>query len=148
MNSADPICAILDGDVTLVAMLANYGALPAIFMQDPVPVDALRPYIASPGDLARSPLALHMDGTDNPVFDRDIVCISDRNSGPQVNQDIADRVHALFYRNGSRTSTPVWAGGGYRLIETDVVAGPVITPTDDTLYGRTITVSLTLVPET
>lgn len=148
MNSADPLYAILAGDATLTGLLSTFGSVPAIFNQDPIPVSAIRPYIYSPGDLARSPLSLHMDGRDNPVFDRDVTCIADRSSGSGSIEAIADRVHALFYRNGSRTSVPSWSGGGYNLIETDVVAGPITTPTDDTVFGRTITVSLTIIPTT
>lgn len=128
------IFSVLSGDATLRGMLGLYQGAPAIFTAEPVPGDAPLPMIVTPGQIS--------DASDD-TYDslgrdlrRDIRCYTAATGSTAPVEAIAERVRALFHRQ------PVPVDG-----HTGVLAeasGPILAPTDDTVYGLVITVRLRL----
>lgn len=146
-DATSAVGTILFADATLTGMLATFQSVAGIFLGDPIPPGAARPYIHSVGNVSLDQIAQHLDRRFLPDVARDIGCYTDRSGDPALVDQIADRVHALFFGNGSRVGTaPSWSGGGMTLLETDVLAGPIPAPTDENVRGRIITVRLAFRP--
>lgn len=122
----------LVGDATVRAWVTTFNGLPAVFTAEPVPLDAVRPYIAlgPPVDETR------MDTKTTRGYEhvRDLWVYTDADgSGVKIEQGVA-AVKAAFHRR------PVcWAG--VRGIVTEVVRDTDI-PNDGTIYGRAVTIRL------
>jgi len=73
----------------------------------------------------------------------DIACFIDADGSIATLESIAEQVHDLF----DSTQSPTLSVSGYTTDMIDVVSGPTIAPTDDTLYGRVVTIRLRLTKE-
>lgn len=126
------IYAKLAGDPDLIAMLASYNDLPAIFTVDPAPGDASLPYIVTAGEVAQSPFDTKT--TQGRRLVRDVRCYAHADGSAVVIEAIAERVRALLHRQKIEID-------GYRWLISDV-AGPIVADEPDH-YGRVLSLSLT-----
>jgi hypothetical protein len=120
-------------DATLTALLASYGAGPAVFTADPAPGDAELPYIVSAGEVAQS--ASDTKTTRGRQVWRDVRCYAPATGSAETVEAIAERVRALFHRHALEVD-------GF---ETWVAeAGGPITADEEEAYGRVVTLRLVL----
>jgi hypothetical protein len=136
VNLAAAIFDVMKADQTLADQLGRYNEAPCIFTSDIAPELAPRPYILTGGNVSDEPV-----DTKNSLarrVHRDIRIYDDSNQGGStVRIDaIAERVRALFHR----VNIPVT---GFATIYC-TAHGPIAAPTDETLYGRVITIELHL----
>ena len=123
----------LAGDAPLAALLATYGALPAIFTTDPAPGDATLPYLVTAGSVAVT--AFDTKTTLGRVVARDVRCYAAASGSAETVEEIAARVRTLLHRQALVIPGFVWI-----LSE---CAGPIAADEQDA-YGRVVTVSLTM----
>ncbi|MGE5589202.1 MAG: hypothetical protein ACM3ZA_01025 [Bacillota bacterium] len=128
------IYGVLSEDATLRGMLGTYQGAPAIFTVEPVPGDAPLPMIVTPGQVSDVPDDTY-DSLGRDLL-RDIRCYTEATGSTAQVEAIAERVRALFHRQ----QVPV-AGYGGVLAE---ASGPILAPTDTTVYGLVVTVRLRL----
>jgi hypothetical protein len=121
-------------DGTLTAMLAQYLSDPAIFITVPLPQGVVPPYVAVPP----APVLLPHDTkiSVGRVVEREIGCYTRASGDPSIVDSIANRVWELFHRH------PLEVEGWKNIIVN--ASGPVIAPTDKTLYGRIVPISFTI----
>lgn len=128
----------LAGDATLTALLATYEGQPAVFTIDPVPADAVLPYVVTAGEFAVAPFDTKT--RNGRTVYRDIRCYAKELGSAEPIEDIAERVRALFHRY----ALPVV---GFDPVLCDV-SGPTVAPDDDeTVTGRIVSVRLVLQEE-
>lgn len=134
---AEGFYALLTGDATLTALLSTYEGSPAVFTFDPVPEDAVVPYIQARGETR----SFKADGLDQKLreFSRTIDCYAAADGNPLAVSDIADRVVELFTHPSSL------AISGYNVVGT-FVDGPVIVDSDTETYGRSVEVRVLIYP--
>lgn len=123
------IDARLRGDVTLVAMLAEYGGRAAIFTADPAPGDAEPPYIVTAGEVADS--AYDTKTTRGRDVRRDVRCYAPATGTVATIEAIAERVRALLHRQPLEVE-------GYDVWMAECT-GPIVAD-ESTVYGRIVTV--------
>ena len=121
----------LSTDLPLVAMLASYEGAPAIFTIDPVPGDAVLPYLVSSGDVADTSFDTKLD-LGRRIW-RDVRCYATADGDSIPVELIAERVRALLHRHRL-----VVAGYGTLVAE---CSGPV-TRNEQDVYGRIVSVKL------
>jgi len=133
----DAIFERLIGDVGLMALTADYQGTKAIFQDEPIPPGVNPPFIVISGPLLDEAGAFETKNTLGREWVRDIFCYEAHLGTESVVNEMAAMVRDLFHRQG-------------RYIEVDGAAvmiasatGPEKAPTDDTLYGRVVTVTLT-----
>jgi hypothetical protein len=124
----------LRNDATLVAMLSTYNGRPAIFTVDPVPGDAVLPYIVAVGHVADAPWDTKTSRGRNIL--RDIRCYAEATGSMALVESMAERVRILFHRQ----KIPV---EGYDNVMT-TCTGPIIGPADGSVYGLIVTVRFVL----
>jgi hypothetical protein len=121
-------------DSDLTNLLGTFRGMPNVFLMSELPDGVAPPYIAVP---ASPSSAAHDTKTSvGRVHIRDIGCYTAANGSPAGVDAIANRVWELFHRH------PLVVAGWDNIIVD--VQGPVVAPTDHTLYGRIVTVSMTL----
>ena len=86
----------LQADATLAGMLSTYRAAPAVFIAEPVPGDAVLPYIVASGHVADVPWDTF--GTLGREITRDIRCYTINDGSRVALNDIVERVRVLFHR--------------------------------------------------
>lgn len=120
-------------DATLVGLISSLKSLPAIATQEPIPAGMVPPYIAvMPALVSPNDTKTH----NGRLVVRDINCYQRALGDPSVVDAIAERIRALFHRYQLSVS-------GYDTMMAEA-GGPTRAETDKTLYGRTITLRLTL----
>jgi len=125
----------LEGDTELTGMLATYQGRPAIFTFEPVPEDAIRPYIIAAGHVSDNYEGISTKTRAGRDILRDIRCYVDRGDMARV-EDIAERVRQLFHR-GSLEIT------GWKTVRVNA-SGPTIGTPEDTAHGLIVTISFTI----
>ena len=128
--------ALLTGDATLAGLLPVYAGRPAVFLTDPVPEDAARPYVQSVGTNAAPP-PLDLDGKLR-TYGRAITVYADAKGDPAPINAIADRLTILL--DAANLSV-----AGHRTVGM-TVAGPVAFSPDPESYARTFDVTVWLFP--
>lgn len=122
---------LLAADVTLTDMLALYEALPAIFTIDPVPGDAVLPYIVTSGEISQVPFDTKLSQGRNLI--RDVRCYTPDSGSSVLIESIAERVYFLLHRKEISISGFQW------LISN--CTGPIVANEQD-VYGRIISLNL------
>ncbi len=133
MNLTAALYDKLASDPTLSGLLATYKGLPAVFTVDPVPKDAVLPYIVTAGEVAHTPWDTKT--TRGRAVIRDVRCYAEANGSAVVVEAIAERVRALLHRQ------PLQIDGCHWLISD--VTGPIVADEQDA-YGRILTLNLTV----
>lgn len=128
---------VLANDLTLVTLIAKYQGDPAIFTFHPVPEDAVLPFIVTEGEISLEP-----DDTKTTTrldVMRVIDCYVEGRGDSGEIEAISDRVRVLLHD----TDMPVvgWSTSNQS------VSGPEVAPTDPSIYGRRLTLFLTLEKE-
>jgi len=121
----------LSADLVLVGMLASYDGAPAIFTIDPVPGDAVLPYVVSSGDVADTSFDTKLD-LGRRIW-RDVRCYTEADGDSIPVELIAERVRGLLHRHRL-----VVAGYGTLVAE---CSGPRAANEQD-VYGRIVSVKL------
>ena len=119
---------VLLADVTLAGLLASYGGSPAVFTSDPVPGDAVKPYVITAGEVVHRPFDTKL--TRGREIWRDVRCYADDTGSADTVEQIAERVRALLHRQ-------IIAVDGFT-VEVAECFGPVVADEPDA-YGRIIT---------
>ena len=119
-------------DPGLVALLGRYGGQAAIVSEDEVPVDIPRPFIVVDPPTVNEP----NDTKNSRGRDRSLTirCFKNSKDTEHDIDDIAERVRDLFHR------VPVSAAGEQGWMAS--ASGPVLAPTDSSLVGRLVAVTL------
>lgn len=133
MNLTAALYDKLASDPTLSGLLATYKGLPAVFTVDPVPKDAVLPYIVTAGEVAHTPWDTKTTRGRSVI--RDVRCYAEANGSAVVVEAIAERVRALLHRQ------PLQIGGCHWLISD--VTGPIVAD-EQGAYGRILTLNLTV----
>ena len=127
----------LNGDATLTALLGTFNGNAAIFTTDPPPSKAVLPYIVTAGDVSNTPVT--SKNAPGQIPTRDIRCYANANGEAKTVEDIANRVRVLFERQ-------IIAITGFDTIIAST-SGPLTVDEED-IYGRVVTVSLTIMEST
>lgn len=130
----DAIHARLVGDMTLISLLATYRTKPAVFMVTELPPGVTPPYIAVPP--AASTIVVSAKREAGRRFLRDVGCYARAGGDPVVVDAIAERVWELFHKHPLTV-----VGWGNSVLD---VSGPILAPTDHTMYGRIVTLAVNL----
>jgi len=133
MNLAETFHDLMAGDAALVAMLATYDGAPAVFTTDPVPGDALLPYIVTAGEVVGTPFDTKTS-RGRTVW-RDVRCYDNANGSAVQVELMAERVRALFHRQAISITDFAWIWGE--------CSGPIMADELEA-YGRVVTVKLTI----
>ena len=133
MNLTDPFYECMAGDPTLAAMLATYKGAPAVFTTDPVPGDALLPYIVTAGEVVGTPFDTKTS-RGRTVW-RDVRCYDNANGSAVQVELMAERVRALFHRQAISITDFEWIWGE--------CSGPIVAD-ELKAYGRVVTVKITI----
>lgn len=132
MTISASIYAKLAADGAVTALLGTYAAAPCIFSGSLAPGDAPRPYVQWNGAIS----AGHADKLAGNAASRDeaiqINCIADETGSAIPVDAIAEAVRASLHRQ------PLTIAGADH-VQTICISGPVATPTDDSLIGRSLT---------
>ena len=130
------IYARLAGDATLTALLGTYRGAPCIFTGQIIPGAAPRPLIHTPGEFGA--IEDTKDFTGRRII-RDVFVYADDTGSSLLIDTIAERVRTLLHRQTLTVESQVnWLA---------LADPPGIAPTDDTLQGRVISVTLGLYEE-
>jgi hypothetical protein len=129
----EAIYRTLAGDATLAGLVTSYGGLPAVFTADPVPGDAVLPYVVTAGEVSQSPFDTKT--TRGRALLRDVRCYAAAGGSAMTVEAIAERVRALLHRRSMAIDGFVWV-----LAE---CIGPIVADEQDA-YGRIITLRLTI----
>lgn len=116
----------------LTKLLARYHGQAAIFTTRPVPPDAGLPYLVTEGELVRGPFDTKL--TRGVDLIREIYAFAAADGDPARVEEIAGLVFDLFHRH------PLQVEGYATLVA--AASGPMVAPTDDTIYGRYVSVRL------
>lgn len=124
---------LLRNDAALVALLATYRRIPAVFTAAP-PDSAEMPYVVTTGDVSNTPIETK-DGFRREII-RDIRCYADALGDVAPIEAIADRVLKLFHK-----STSISIVAPITSIVLSTASGPIVADEEDA-YGRIVTVRL------
>lgn len=126
----------LNGDATLTGGLAAYPAAAgtkAIFSRRPVPPDAVPPWVVIQ-EVSGIPFDTKTSRGRDLLYD--VSVFADATGSIVTVEDLVERCRTLLHRH-------LLSVAGWTTIIADVT-GPVEAPTDETLYGRTISLRLVL----
>lgn len=121
----------LVNDVTLAALLSEYGGLPAIFTTDPVPGDAVMPYVVTAGEVTQTPWDTKT--TRGRELTRDVRCYAADSGSAATVEAVAERVRALLHRHELVID-------GFTTVIAEC-SGPITADEPDS-YGRIVSVNL------
>lgn len=121
----------LAADATLVGMLATYNGEPGIFTTDPVPGDAVLPYIVTAGEVTQFPWDTKLSRGRGLI--RDIRCYGEDTGSVIEIESIAERVRAILHRQ------PITIAG-FQWVISDC-SGPIVAD-ESGVYGRILSLSL------
>ena len=134
----DGIYDRLVNDSELMSLTADYGDEKAVFTVTPIPPGVNPPFIVvvevPPGDV---PGEWETKDTLGRAWVRQIGCYARASGDPSLVDSMAERVRALFHQQ----ATALTVAGVAPLV--CVVTGPAMAPTDTTLYGRIVMVTIT-----
>ncbi len=133
MNLTNAFHDLMTGDPTLAAMVAVYGGAAAVFTMEPVPGDALLPYIVTAGEVVDTPFDTKTS-RGRTVW-RDVRCYTSAGGSAADVEAMSERVRALFHRQYISITDFAWIWGE--------CSGPVVADEQDA-YGRIVTVKLTI----
>lgn len=131
MSLSTTIHARLAADPTLVALLSTYRGQPAVVVgdEDTLPEDIICPFVIIAGPTYVEPDdAKNADGRETEITIR---VYTDATGSTVAVEAIAERVRALLHRLPHGLADGAWMAR---------VSGPVVAPTDSTLYGRELVV--------
>lgn len=129
----------LTGSVDLMALTANYLNGKAVFTVTPIPEGVVPPFIVVPEPLVDIAGPLETKNTTGRQWVRDIACYTKATGDSTVVETMAELIRSLFHRRaGALTVT-----GFAPMIAS--VSGPVRAPSDASIYGRILTVTLTAI---
>ncbi|MDZ7732199.1 MAG: DUF3168 domain-containing protein [Acidimicrobiia bacterium] len=134
MSLSTSIWSRLADDATLTADLGTYGGEPAVIVadEDTVPEDYPLPFVVVAGPDYDEPNDTKAeDGREQEILIR---AYTDATGDTSTVETIAERIRALLHRQ------PVGLVDGAYIVR---CSGPVVTPTDASLYGREIAVRVT-----
>ncbi len=120
----------LRGDTVLVGMLNTYLGVPAIFTSEPVPGDALLPYIVTTGQV--TDVGWDTQDSRGRRIVRDIRCYAPATGSRLQVERMAEQVRGLFHRRDISV-----AGHDSALT---ICTGPIPGPEEDGAYGAIVTV--------
>lgn len=121
-------------DATLAGMLSTYAGVAAVFTVDPVPDDAVLPYVVIPGAVATVPADTKtMLGRQSTY---DVRCYTAATGSTVAVDAIAERVRSLLHRQ------PI-AVAGFGVYVANAT-GPSEGPEEPDAYGRIVTIRLTM----
>ena len=126
----------LVGGYDLGVLLSTYGGEPAVFTVDPVPGDALLPYIVTAGQVWA--VAFDTKTTRGRELTRDVRCYTEADGSAVLVEAIAEQVRALLHRRPLTIE-----GFGVWLME---CSGPVVVSEPDA-YGRIVSVRMMLMED-
>lgn len=137
MNVAAALHAVLTGDATLTALLAEYEGEPAVFTKDPVPKDAPWPFVVISGSETDDDAGAKNEG--HRSIARRIRVYDDSDDGSVITIDaIGERIRALLHR------TPfTLTGGTVYMVD---VQGPLDAPSGPDTLGRALIVRILVGP--
>jgi hypothetical protein len=119
----------------ITALIGTYRSVPSIFAQDPVPPQVEGRYIYVSDAVTDSPGTFDTKQTVGRIITHDIGIYEDNAGDPNSVEVVARLVALLFERN------PI-AVSGYGTALITRVFGPIQAPTDESMNGRIVTVSL------
>ena len=126
------IYGVLSADATLAGMLSTYDGGPAIFSAEPVPFDAVRPFVFWRGALHDAPFGGKVEEITGREVHLDIFVVADASGSSSAIDAIAERVRALLHK------VPL-AVAGYTNIIARCVMGPLNSPADPRVMARVMT---------
>jgi|18_taG_2_1085343.scaffolds.fasta_scaffold07399_5 hypothetical protein len=127
---------VLSADATLTGLLNTYGDNPAIFSNDPVPVNAELAYIVISSPIAD--IDAGQKDRDGREVIQDIRCYINADEDLRILDQISNRVRALLHRQAANISIV-----GYNVIIIEA-SGGVEAPTEEEVYGQIVTVRMEL----
>jgi len=126
----------LVGDYDLGLLLSTYGGAPGVFTVDPVPGDAVLPYVVTAGQVwAR---AFDTKTTRGRELSRDVRCYAEADGSATLVETIAERVRKLLHRQPLTIE-----GFGVWLMD---CSGPVAMSEPD-VQGRIVSVRMMIMEE-
>ncbi len=130
MDIAPAIYAKLAASAAVTTRVSAYRSLPAIFTSSPVPVDALRPFVVSAGDISSVPDDCYGGPLGYEIV-RDVGCYADANGSSLTINALASAVRAALHRQRL-----ILAGATHIMT---VCTNIVVAPSDETIVGRILT---------
>lgn len=128
----------IEGDTELTGMLATYEGRPAIFTYEPVPEDAVKPYIIAAGHVSDNYEGISTKTRAGRDIIRDIRCYADRGDMAKL-EDIAERIRRLFHREPLTIM-------GWKTVRVNA-SGPIAGPPENAAHGLIVTISFTIQEE-
>lgn len=128
--------ARLVGDAQLVALLGTYRDAPCVFTGQHIPGEAPRPLVHSPGEFGAGDDT--KDHAGRRVV-RDVFVYADGTGSAKTIDTIAERVYSILHRQ----SLTVESNTNWLIL----ASPPGVAPTDDTLQGRVVTLTIGLISE-
>jgi hypothetical protein len=120
----------------LVALLAGFANGKAIFTQTPIPPGVVPPFIVVPEPVDDMAGAFDTKNSSGREWTRDIGCYMRATGDSSAVDAMAEIVRALFHRKAGEINI---AGYGVMVAK---ASGPIQAPTDNTIYGRIVRVTL------
>lgn len=138
---AVPIRSAILANTAIVADLATYLGVPAVFTRRPAPADAVFPMIIVGGNVVKG----NRDGIhDNrPFIQRDVAVYGSNETAEHYRtvETLGDILYAMFHR--VRNSIVI-SDGNWHVVDISCT-GPIIGPVDDDHHiGRIVTLNITL----
>jgi hypothetical protein len=130
----DAIDKRLTEDPELTNLLAQFRGAPAVFLSTPLPEGVTLPYVAVGGIVGQ--VAHEAKREAGRKILRDVNCYTLANGDTATVDAIAERIWWLFHK------TPLTIDGWENNVIT--ATGPMEAPTDKTMYGRVVTLELTI----
>jgi hypothetical protein len=127
----------LVSSVALMALVAPFGGGKAVFTESPLPPGVVPPFIIVPEPQVDIPGVFDTKNTNGRQWVRDVGCYTRARGDPSTVEAMAELVRGLFHRKHGSINV---VGFGVMICTAD---GPVRAPTDDTMYGRLVTITLT-----
>lgn len=123
----------LIADTSLTSKVAVYKGHPAVFTIDPVPANAVLPYVVVSGPTSDVPFDTKT--TEGREMLVDVRCYTDDNGSKALVEEIAERVRELFHRQKIEVT-------GYDNLIT-ICNGPIFM-SEDGAYGMIVTIRFKL----
>ncbi len=127
----------LTGDATLAALLTEFPAssgVAAVFTADPVPEDAVFPFIVTSGNLVDQPFDTK-GTTFGREIQRDIRCYGKATGGMVAIEAIAERARVVLHRQPLTVA-------GFTHVLSEVIS--LISVDEEDIYGRILTLRVLL----
>ena len=133
----DGIFDRLSSSAELLALLSTYAGAPAIITTTPVPPGVVPPFIVVPSTPMDQTGGWETKNSAGRQWRRDIFLYMRNKGDSSVADDGAELIRDLFHRKHGLLTI---AGFDVMVCE---ATGPIEAPTDDTMFGRVVTVMIT-----